>query len=216
MVRLLSVGIECFSSLIFIIPVVVILQYGIWRQRSFRKFILVLLFAVYVMAVFSVTGIPALGRCHVDLGFNLIPLIDIVNSPADYLKNTALNILLFVPMGFLLPAVWKEYRSGKAAVLMGLAVSVTIEALQIFTFRLTDIDDLITNTAGTFLGYYLARRLAFRLPLKLPADYKDMKGKWEPIIILVVVFCIGFFLKPFVSDGIWDVVLSSAWWEKHL
>ena len=213
MVRLLSIGIECFSSMFFIIPAIIILQYALFKQRSFSKIFMVFIFAFYSMAVFSAVGIPTVYTLRVDLSFNLIPLIDIFSNPAEYIKNTILNILLFIPMGFLLPAIWKEYRPIKKTVFMGLLLSVIIELLQIFTFRLTDIDDLITNTLGTFLGYYCGKMFSFKLPIKIATNDGNISTKCEPIIILITIFLIAFFLKPLVSNEIWDIVLSGSLWE---
>ncbi len=213
MIRLLSIGIDCISSIIFVVPVVIILRYAIFRQRNFNQFVAILIFALYSIAVFSAVGIPTVGTFKVDFGVNLIPLIDIINSPPEYIKNTILNIILFVPMGFLVPAIWKNYRSIKTMFFMGLALSVIIEILQIFTFRLTDIDDLITNTAGTIIGYDISKRFSFKLPLK-SADNKEYLIRYEPVIILAAMLLIGVFLKPIVSNSIWDFVLSSSWWEK--
>ena len=212
MIRLLSIGIDCISSIIFVIPAVIVLRYTIFRKRNFKELIAILIFAFYLIAVFSVVGIPTVGTFKVNFSFNLIPLIDIVNSPLEYIKNTVLNIILFIPLGFLVPAIWKNYRSVKTMFLMGLALSAFIEILQIFTFRLTDIDDLITNTAGTVLGYYICKRLSFKLPFKL-ADTKEYSIQYEPFIILAVMLLIGVFLKPIVSNGMWNIVLSSSWWE---
>ena len=213
MIRLLSIGIDYISSIIFVVPVVIILRYAIFRQRNLNQFIAILIFALYSTAVFSFVGIPTVGTFKVDFGVNLIPLIDIVNSPLDYIKNTILNIILFVPIGFLVPAIWKNYRSIKTMFFMGLALSVSIEILQIFTFRLTDIDDLITNTAGTIIGYELSKKFSFKLPLKLD-DNKKYLIRYEPVIILAVMLLIEVFLKPIVSSSMWDFVLSSSWWEK--
>ena len=110
MVRLLSAGITCLSSIIFLVPAVIVLQYFVLRQRSFCKWFMVLLLAVYLTAVFSVTGLPTAYTLQFDLGVNLVPLADIVNSPLEYVKNTLLNIVLFMPLGFLLPVIWREYR----------------------------------------------------------------------------------------------------------
>lgn len=213
MLRFLSIGIDCISSIIFVIPAIIILRYLILRQRNFNQFIAILIFALYSIAVFSVVGVPTVGTFKVDFGFNFIPLIDIVNSPLEYTKNTILNIILFIPLGFFVPTIWKNYRSIKTMFFMGLALSVCIEILQIFTFRLTDIDDLITNTIGTVIGYYIGKRCSFKLPLKF-VDNKEYVIQYEPIIILAVMLLIGVFLKPIVSSGIWDIILSSAWWEK--
>ena len=199
MIRLLSIGIDCISSIIFVVPVVIILRYAIFRQRNFNQLVAILIFALYSMAVFSAVGIPTVGTFKVDFGVNLIPLIDIVNSPLDYIKNTILNIILFVPMGFLVPAIWKNYRSIKTMFFMGLALSVSIEILQIFTFRLTDIDDLITNTAGTIIGYEISKRFSFKSPLKL-AENKEYLIRYEPVIILAVMLLIEVF---FETDCFW-------------
>ena len=37
--------------------------------------------------------------------------------------------------------------------------------------------------------------------------------KYEPVIILIIVLLVKFFLKPLLSDTIWDIVLSGQLWE---
>lgn len=213
MVRLFIIGVDCFPVWILVIPVIIILQYFVFKQRSFVKFLMALVFAFYLIGVFFVTGIPTVDSLRIELNFQWIPLLDIVNDPIGYLKNTVLNIILFVPMGFLLPAVWKEYRSFKVALISGFASSLLIEILQIFTFRLTDIDDLITNTLGTVAGYYFWKMTAKRTVKKPFEGYETNKisGIYEPIIILAVIFLIHFFLKPLVLNVVWDIILSSSW-----
>ena len=217
MMRLLSIGIDCVSAAIFVIPALAILQCTIYMKWEFKPFCVKLIFAFYAIAMFSVVGVPAIamfsvvgvpaiGTFQMDFGLNLIPFIDIVNSPFAYMKNTILNIILFIPMGFFVPAVWKNYRSLKTMFFMGLAVSLGIELLQIFTFRLTDIDDLITNTAGTVLGYEISRRFSFPFSLK-SVDSKEILVRYEPVLILAVTLLISMFLKPIVSDGIWNIMI---------
>jgi glycopeptide antibiotics resistance protein len=88
---------------------------------------------------------------------NLIPLITL--TPQD-LKTSLLNILLFVPFGFLLPFVTNLRM--KKVVIYGALVSITIELLQFWTgflanitFRIADINDVIFNTVGVAAGYIL-------------------------------------------------------------
>jgi glycopeptide antibiotics resistance protein len=213
MVRLLSIGIDCLSALFFLIPALFILNNILLKQHSFGKNIMSFIFALYSMAVFSAVGIPAFDTLCIDLKFNFIPIMDIINSPIEYVKNTVLNIVLFLPMGFLLPVIWREYRSIKRTVFMGLMTSIIIEILQIFTFRLTDIDDLITNTFGTILGYYFGKIFSFKLPFNISEDTKGISIIYEPVIILAIVFLIGFLLKPMASNEIWKILLSSSLWE---
>lgn len=214
MVSILGFGIEVFSAAVFVIPVIFILRYLIFRQCRFSETAAVMLFAFYLAGVFSVTGIPSVMSWKVHTDFNLIPIIDIINDPLAYIRNTILNIMLFMPLGFLLPAIWKEYRSLRAVFVSGLFLSLFIETLQIFTFRLTDVDDLITNTAGAVLGYCIGRRIGFRLPFGIPEDENRKGSRFEPVILFGLVFLISFCLKPVLSDAIWGRVLNSGLWEK--
>lgn len=63
------------------------------------------------------------------------------------------NILLFVPFGFLLSLVEKNW---KTVVLTGAVVSVCIELIQYFTaVGLAEFDDITANTIGTVIGFLL-------------------------------------------------------------
>lgn len=73
--------------------------------------------------------------------------------------NIVGNCLWFIPFGFMLPAIYSEYRKyGWLVIFMGMSVSMLIEVLQfIFCTGVTDIDDIIFNTIGTIIGYILWR-----------------------------------------------------------
>lgn len=64
------------------------------------------------------------------------------------------NVLLYVPLGLLLPWVWKtsDWRRVTAA---GLAASLVTELVQPVVGRSFDVDDLIANTLGALIGYLL-------------------------------------------------------------
>ena len=53
-------------------------------------------------------------------------------------SNACLNVLLFVPFGFFLPVLWKEFRNAKKVFIAGFAMTSFIEIAQIFTGRATD------------------------------------------------------------------------------
>lgn len=76
-----------------------------------------------------------------------------------------LNVLVFVPLGLYARTLLRLPARG--ALLLGLAVSLLIEATQ-FTalwgaapcrYRVADIDDVILNVFGTWLGIMAARRI---------------------------------------------------------
>lgn len=76
-----------------------------------------------------------------------------ITSPQS-LEGIIGNILLFIPMGYLLPQV-KRLPWFKV-VLIGAACSAAIEFGQLLTkLGMLDVDDFIFNTAGTLLGVLL-------------------------------------------------------------
>lgn len=69
-------------------------------------------------------------------------------------RNLAGNIVLFIPLGLFLPALFPKQRSFRILILTTAAVISAVELLQAFTLLGTcDIDDLILNTAGAAAGY---------------------------------------------------------------
>lgn len=79
-----------------------------------------------------------------------------------YWVNTLLNVAAFVPLGFFLygylSASQRVNGPMLAAVAAGFLVSLTVEVLQYFLpLRDSGMTDLITNTAGTWLGAALFR-----------------------------------------------------------
>lgn len=64
------------------------------------------------------------------------------------------NIIMFIPLGVLLPILFRKFRSGWACVLTGFTCSCSIEILQHITQTgFLQLDDVVTNTTGTLLGW---------------------------------------------------------------
>lgn len=64
------------------------------------------------------------------------------------------NIIMFMPLGFFPALLWRGWRWWKS-LLLGLCSSVTIEFIQFFIGRSTDIDDVILNTTGALAGFWI-------------------------------------------------------------
>ena len=123
-------------------------------NRGGKRFLLYSLFILYLCKMFDVVGIPALQYIRWEPNFSLIPLSDEKNL--RFFLQLGLNAVMFAPFGFLLPVLWRKCRKWKVTVLAGFLLSLTIEVLQMFCFRATDVDDLMMNTLGAGFGYFAA------------------------------------------------------------
>ncbi len=103
--------------------------------------------------------------------------------------NVLLNVALFVPVGFLLPVLWKQMRKWYLTIPAGFGVSLAIELVQLALARgVCDVDDLFANTLGGAVGYFLAMAL---LSLRLPKD-----TRWKRVLGNLCLF-----LAPCLAIG---------------
>lgn len=97
---------------------------------------------------------------------NLLPFVYLTDYPSrrEALLNLIGNTAMFLPLGIVWPAVYKKLDDHWKVIAAGAGLSLIIELLQLpFFDRVSDIDDLILNTAGFVTGYLiylLTRRLA--------------------------------------------------------
>lgn len=77
----------------------------------------------------------------------------ILEQNSEYLKEILLNILLYIPFGFLLPDIWNRMRLLKAFAI-GIVSSFVTEFIQlVFCIGLFEFDDVISNGIGFLCGY---------------------------------------------------------------
>ena len=195
MYRFYLAAVDMLPAALILIPFFIIFNRIFFR--STRKCILYYLFACYLAVVSVLVGLPNITYIRPELNLNLIPIIGMI---ADW-KNSFLNILLFVPLGVMLPLLWNKFRNCKHTVLFGFTLSLTIELLQILTYRATDINDLITNTLGTYIGYLCAASVQRK------SHFSGESNTFELSIVLVTVLLTMFFVYPFVSAVLWDLIL---------
>ena len=90
------------------------------------------------------------------LRVNLIPLVNILDY--DIKREAAINIIgnvsMFIPTGIIMPILYRRLDHFWKVLLAGAGLSFVIEMIQLlFPGSVTDIDDLILNTAGVAIGY---------------------------------------------------------------
>lgn len=103
-------------------------------------------------------------------GVNLVPFRTILN----YMKysgiwhtflNVVGNIIIFIPIGILIPMIYIKYRNLKEILKVSVMLSFFIEFIQFFIGRSVDIDDLMLNVCGGLLGYAIWKNcLRYKFP----------------------------------------------------
>lgn len=160
----------------FIIYIPIMAMY-LRKKESTTKNLLVSIFIVYLLLVIGITLFPLPYQTHLlsnlrelKPGFepNIVPLKSIIsiiqkNTVYDMIKQLAGNIILGIPFGFLYTMIFK--RKNKTLVntiIPGITFSILIELSQFligqvigYSYRVVDIDDILLNTIGIIIGYYL-------------------------------------------------------------
>ena len=68
--------------------------------------------------------------------------------------NLVGNVVMFVPLGFLLPKVSARQRKFWRAMVTTALIILLVEMIQLFSLRgICDVDDLILNVLGAAIGY---------------------------------------------------------------
>ena len=68
------------------------------------------------------------------------------------------NVIMFIPLGFLLPKVFKKLRKFWKVLLATAGIIIFVELAQLFSLMGScDVDDLILNVLGAGIGYILYR-----------------------------------------------------------
>jgi glycopeptide antibiotics resistance protein len=150
---------------LFLVIVLVVVPLSIWQFRhkkaGWKQWFKKIPLSLTIIAILLITIFPLYYSPEQPRVLNLIPFVGMYNlvfysvDMTVPIRNVLLNILLFVPFGFFLS--WNKRVKNQLTLIVtvtGLLLSLLIEVLQ-YAFpmgRSADIDDVILNTLGTFLG----------------------------------------------------------------
>jgi glycopeptide antibiotics resistance protein len=143
------------------------------RRAPARRAALEALFVGYLAVALYVVFLPLPvrpGDTRSRSGYvNLVPMHTVVEIARDFpglvVQQLVGNVVLFVPLGFLLPLLDRRCRRFVTTAAVALSSSAGIEIVQLALLltlgarRSVDVDDVILNVAGAGLGY-LAWRAA--------------------------------------------------------
>lgn len=141
------------------------------RLRAKKPIEQLLAFALYVYAIYLVDILffPIIYNNHNDeifkLNYNLIPfrtIYELYIHDIAFGKQVIGNIVMFIPIGFTVPILFKYFNNIKRIAILSFVISLSIELTQglinvltKYSLRSTDIDDLILNIMGGILGFVL-------------------------------------------------------------
>ncbi|WP_405154726.1 VanZ family protein [Paenibacillus sp. FSL K6-0108] len=151
------------GPLFVLVLLILVLHARLSRTRyTVRQYVLVLALAIYMLGIMHFVFFPI----DVNIGiyanqtpwYQSIQWIPLLTADAS---SFLLNILLFMPLGFMLPLARPWIHSIRTAAASGLALSFLIEITQLLlrvtlgNGRSTDLNDLIANTAGSVIGFVI-------------------------------------------------------------
>lgn len=125
----------------------------LWHELGFA------LLAFWLLALFSASVTPA-------LGFSIKPSLKEISfipikGMIDLAKEKGFLAVLgaifkFVPLGFLLPFLFRRFQNFLRVMLLGGSISLFIEIFQLFLNGVfTSLDEFLLSLLGVFLGYFL-------------------------------------------------------------
>jgi len=118
-----------------------------------------------------------------------------------------LNIILFVPLGFFLPLLYKKYRHIGSVALVGFLLSLSIEIVQMFGRGATDINDLITNTVGACLGFFIYQLLSKLVSKELCRKFQsyNINEGTELLFFIIYSFVIMVTIQPIIISTLFHL-----------
>ncbi|MDR3050202.1 MAG: VanZ family protein [Oscillospiraceae bacterium] len=142
----------------------------------------------------------------------------------------AFNVLLTVPFGMYLAYYFKQNL--KRTLIFTFALTLFFEVTQLtalygfypYPYRLFDVDDLMLNTLGGVIGFFLAKRLLVFLPTRDRIDQKNIQRSvrvgylrrvfalgMDYIVFAMVRFVINAAgLQRLGTQALWDFLLMAA------
>lgn len=174
---IISIGSSFITLGIIVVALigVILLVYNLIRKFKKQKKVTfpigsLLLCAVFIIYLVVVVGATMLRyRMHSFAGGigEIYPLFYSYKEAWNHFsarewRNIILNIMMFVPFGFLLPLVSKKFQVFWKTYLAGFLFTFLIEMTQLlFNLGICEMDDFMNNTVGAMIGYGFYRLFVF-------------------------------------------------------
>jgi glycopeptide antibiotics resistance protein len=161
-------------SVIILILIYLIIYFKKWKNYKGAELIFRKLMFVYICFVLFLTILPIdwtfdpKWKYHTSIEFsygNIKPFNDLILGRSGSIKEVVLNIMMTIPFGFLYSILKRKLNFIKVIIstfLFSLSIEVAQLMMTIFLlkYRSFDVTDLISNTIGGILGYYIYIKLS--------------------------------------------------------
>lgn len=159
-----QIFIQYFNIIIFheiIIAILIfILYFLIYKKllkgkKNFKlyKFLVLMLLYAYLYIILNIAIFDRI--IGSDTRLRLQPFASYKLGEWNYIIE---NILMFIPLGMLLPLLCDYFKSFFKITLCGLSITLYIEVSQfILKCGMMEVDDIIDNLLGTIVGYIIIR-----------------------------------------------------------
>ena len=154
---------------IFTIVVYLCVRILAYKNRTLQYLLIDILFILYVFIAINLLYFPLYidfnNTAIVSFHMNLIPFKNIIDSKGSFgtFSYTIGNMLLFVPLAFYQSVRFSQ--KPKRGLIILIIASVSGELLQILlmyitrtNYRVFDIDDLILNTLGSIIAWFVIKK----------------------------------------------------------
>lgn len=188
-----------FRALIWLLYYKGEMRVPVWHEVGFG------LLAILLFLLFTSSVTPALGFT-LKPDWKEIAFIPVKGS-IDLIKDQGFGTFLgaivkFIPLGFLIPFLFRRFQSFLKVFFLCGGISLFIELLQIFlTDAAASLDELLLSLLGTFLGYFLfgLARLSYRELERMGTVKRSrhrevpflVKKELEFLIVLLILVVIG-------------------------
>ena len=214
-------------------------QYHRYGSIPWQRVLIVYSFIFYLMTAYFLVILPLPDRSDPSIfntasHFEIVPFANMAKYFAKHgfalslsaikafltsstVLQTLFNVILTIPFGVYLRYYFKCSKT--KTILLTFGLSLFFELTQLTglywiypgAYRTFDVNDLMTNTLGGFIGYTIAPAMLFILPKRQAIDEKAVSGsvKVTPIRILASVFLD--FCLYLILDAIGMIVFYMIW-----
>lgn len=189
-----AVFMNLYALLVMVVPCLI---YVLIKRKSCLRvatshYILIAVFLLYLFFLIRITGIGTVWDIgHYDRLLHWHEL-NFIPFQSQGVRTYVLNVLLFLPLGFLLPLLSQRYHRPGVVISTGFFCSLAVELCQLLNLRCSDVDDLLMNTLGAAVGFGLWFFVARLFSLKYyPSSVISLKG---PKCYILLSFFGTFFL----------------------